>query len=56
MKRLELEDLKLNDLSRIDDICELIEVLQKDFSKDNSYLAVNRDDVLQLINDLMYSI
>ena len=51
--RLELDDLKLNDLLRIDNICELIEVLQKELSRNNSYLVVNRDDILQLINDLM---
>lgn len=50
MRVLKIEDLKLNQLNKIDMICDLVEGLQHDLFE--SYIVVNRNDIIGLLNNL----
>ena len=54
---INLDDLKLNDLLRIDDVCDLVDQLADNLSKtsDIRYLC-NRQDVIDLLNRLVYPV
>lgn len=50
MRVLKIEDLKLNQLNKIDMICDLVEGLQHDLFE--GYIVVNRNDIIGLLNNL----